>query len=123
MSKKSRVIGYLWQLSWLSPHTEPPNGQPRVLAACYLRADLQGSTRHRPESIMRLWTAGSGYFVGLDAVLPAIKPWSPARKFRYRRSRLAARVRKKYPMFAEAIIAERIAARPEYFGTEQEASG
>lgn len=115
----SKVIGFVYFASWLNAHTEPPAGQPRVKAAVYLSCALTGRTGAGPtppEIIAACQPLGSGYTVSLACIEPEPRRLPLASKQSIRRKRLAARLRKKVPMFADQLIAEEIKRRPEYFG-------
>ena len=106
----------LWALSWHSPYTEPPDGKPRDLAAVML-ADTNGHRAPCPQWLLDLHKPGDGY-----SIYYSFLPDKPARrlsdeaKFSIRRKRLEARIRKKYPLFAESMIADAIQRKPDYYG-------
>lgn len=108
---------FIYSLCWSNPYTEPPNGQPKVLAQMTVISNSdKGGAPCCPAEVLNLWVAGSGYAIYCDYVHLPIQHWSPERTFAYRRKRLEARIRKKYPLFAEQMIAESIQAKPEYYG-------
>lgn len=115
----SKVIGFVYFASWLNSHRPPPAGQPRVKAAIYLSCASTGRTGAGPtppEIVEACMPLGSGYTVSLAAIEPEPRRLSLASKQSIRRKRLAARLRKKVPLFADQLYAAEIAKRPEYFG-------
>jgi hypothetical protein len=117
MGRRKKTYGWILSLEWHNPYTEPPDGQPRILGAVYLRTDHQGAGAPRPpESLLAHSRPGSGYFLSYAEIREEPVPWTMERKFKYRRGRLMARLQKKAPMFAAQLYAEEIAKRPDYFG-------
>lgn len=110
---------FIYSVQWGNPNTNPPNGQPRVLGQKIVSVPEKCGAPPCPEEIRKLHVLGSGYAVYCDAVQKPIKHWSNERLFAYRRKRLEKRVRKKYPLFAEQMIADALQAKPDYYGVGQ----
>lgn len=109
----AKVIGFHWTIEWGNPYTEPPNGI-RVLAEKFvLHHGTEGA--RTPEDLASLHVLGSGYWITCRAVCEAIKPMSNETKASIRQKRLESRIRKKYPLFAEQLIAEAIQRKPKYY--------
>ncbi len=107
---------FLFRLSWGNPNTEPPAGRPRILA------EIASAVRHPcpPEfeaACQRLHTLGDGYWVSFGMLEPRRKnrEWSRERKAACRRQKLEQRIKRKYPLFADQLIQEEIAKKPDYF--------
>lgn len=99
----------IFEVAWTNPYTEPPNGK-RVLGRIVY---APGADPFLP------WKLGCGYGprfverVGKVKKIP--RRWSPGRKGAMRRRNLQTRVQRAAPLFAPEIVAEQLAARPDYF--------
>lgn len=114
----SKVIGWIYLVKWLNPY-QRPEGKPQYLGGAYVQSERPGQgCPPPPPHIAALHTPGDGYSIGMAAVEPEPKRWTPERKFAYRRKRMEARVRKKAPLFADEFIRAELARKPEYFGQE-----
>jgi hypothetical protein len=110
---------FLITLAWGNPYTEPPDGRPRYLAARVVPATSGGGAPQIPEDMRRLHTIGDGYSFYFDRLdLKPPRRLSLKSKQSIRRKRLAARIKKKFPLFAEQMIAEAMRQRPDYYGLE-----
>lgn len=102
------VLAWTYTLRWALPHQPCPG--PRVLARGQVAPGAPC-----PEAVTAQWRAGSGYAVCLDFAQAPLRRWSPARKAAARQRRLAARVYRTAPLFADELIARELAARPDYY--------
>ena len=108
----------LFAIRWGNPYKNPPEGMPRELIAM---TRMQESTRDIPlEFLQALETVaqpGSGWALSIriDEDAKRKRRLSPEAKGSIRRKSLERRVKKKAPLFADRIIAEEIAANPNYF--------
>ncbi|WP_029696392.1 hypothetical protein [Siccibacter turicensis] len=69
-----------------------------------------------PDWLTALATANNGYVINID--FPDVKPvkrWSDERKAAARKRNLTRRVMKHAPLFAEELIAQELATRPDYY--------
>lgn len=113
---KPRPIRFAIQ--WGNPYTNPPEGMPRELITM---TRIQESTRDIPLEILQALDTvampGSGWslFVGIDEDARTKRRLSPQAKASIRRKFLERRVRKMAPLFADRIIADEVAANPDYF--------
>lgn len=111
------TLGHVWQIQWSNPHTEPPEGMPRLLAEMYVPRVGDGSARLPAE--IGGYPRPRGYTVYCMGLGPPLRPLPLERLVKLRRGRLERRLQAKAPLFAEEFIAERLARQPEYYaGTE-----
>lgn len=110
---------FLIVIEWSNPYTEPPDGRPRTLAAVVVPATAGGGAPLVPPELRALWKPGDGYCAGFCRLddKPRRK-LSAAAKFSIRRKRLKARIEKRWPLFAEQMIAEAMQRKPSYYGLE-----
>ena len=59
---------------------------------------------------------GSPWCVGSSVEKTPPKPWPLERKLAYRRKRLEARMRQKFPLFVDEMVAAAVAKNREYYG-------
>jgi hypothetical protein len=110
---------FLVHVGWTNPYTEPPDGLPRHLMEAILRVPEGHGCPRAPADLNALVKEigfGQGWSIFYQHIPHPIKRWSPERTFKYRRDRLALRIRKKYPMFAEQLIQEAMQKKPDYYG-------
>ncbi|PZR00993.1 MAG: hypothetical protein DI533_04620 [Cereibacter sphaeroides] len=99
-----------WSLRWGNPNTSPPGGI-RVKAAMLVQRG-----EPCPPEITELKVPGDGWALSWELVTQRpIKRWSRQARSRVRIRNLRIRLEKKFPLFAEAFIADELAARPDYF--------
>lgn len=104
---------FTFELSWGNPYTTPPDGAPRTLLSVTREVS---STANVPEEIRAAWRPGNGYAIRIyPANEPAPRRISQAGRASIRRKRLEARTRRKLPLFYDQVVAEALAARPDYF--------
>jgi hypothetical protein len=110
-------------IKWGNPYTNPPEGMRRELISITC---MQESTRDIPPELLKVLETdarpGSGWAlcVGIDEDARPKRRLSPQAKASVRRKSLERRVRKKAPLFADQIIADEIAANPDYFNPVEE---
>lgn len=110
------ALGFLWQIAWSNPYTEPPDGQPRLLAEIYVPCDYPGQgANKRPDDLMALHRPGSGYAVSSRAVMPASRQLPPETLAGVRQKRLTRRLERQAPLLADMLIADELAAKPDYY--------
>lgn len=102
------VMVWTYSLRWSNPYTEPPG--PREL----LSVDVEVGAPV-PEAIKSRWRPGTGYAICVDFPQLPIKRWSPERKASVRKARLARRIQKQAPLFAEELIERELQGREAYF--------
>jgi len=107
---------FVFRVEWFNPYTKPPDGRPRLLA------EMSAEKSHPVPKEMQEFSKvhapiGSGYSLGITCLTPRMKEreWSTERKAINRRRLMENRVNKKAPLFAEDLIREEIAKKPEYF--------
>lgn len=102
----------LWQLKWSNPHTNPPDGMPRVLA------EEITERGEEPRNLYKMRALGDPYGIHWlgDANPKPIRRLPEETKQRMRRKTLERRTRERTPLFAEEVIAERLATDPDYYG-------
>lgn len=108
------MIGAVWSIQWGNPYTEPPVGQPRVMAERFYPVVHQ-NLRVCPSELTALHTPGSGYRVVWSAVGALPKKMPKDRLARTRLARLRRRMEKRYPLISEQLIEEEIGKRPSYY--------
>ncbi len=103
------VVGYVHRIQWGSPYTEPPDGGLRVLAEvfCLNNQPPGGFPQHTP---------GGGYCYSVACVsAPSDKRLTQEQLASVRKKRLVRRIERRFPLFAEEIIAEKIANNQSYY--------
>lgn len=117
------MIYYSWSVRWSNPYTVPPDGLPRIMMQDVMAPGVKRwSSRYVPgcclmvlDQYQRKDIWGYNLYVACHDTKPA-RQLSLASKQSIRRKRLEARIRAKYPLFADAMIAEALAAKPDYYG-------
>lgn len=100
------AMGAVWRV--VGPHGE--------LVARAEIEDWQAADKRPPAEILEAaGTPGRGYHVCWSPIAPPRKQWSREARARGRVRRLRERMERKYPLFAEEFIRERLAADPEYY--------
>ena len=116
--RKPKLRPIRFAIKWGNPYTNPPEGMPPELMTI---TRMQESTRDIPPEIRQLLETvarpGSGWAltVGIDEDARSRRRLSPQVKASIRRKSLERRVRKAAPLFADRIIADELAASPNYF--------
>ncbi len=78
--------------------------------------DWRTADKQPPADILAAAGApGRGYHVCWAPILPPRKQWSREARARNRVRRLRVRMERKYPLFAEMFIRERLEANPDYY--------
>jgi hypothetical protein len=118
------MIYYSWSVRWANPYTKQPNGLPRVLIEQVIAPkEKRWSSRYVPgccEMLIEQFQAKAIYSYSLYVDAHDTKPTralSLKAKQSIRRKRLETRIRAKYPLFADEMIAQALAAKPEYYGS------
>lgn len=106
--------GFLIQVAYTNPRQEPPCGLPRVLAEMFVLSGQAGCAARVPSEI-KDFPRPPGYGICITHVGPPTAPHSSARLSRGRLRALRRRIEKRFPMFAEQFISEKLAANPEYY--------
>lgn len=120
--KNSQLI-WTYTIRWGNPYTRPPEGQADVLETSGPLASsaFGGSPACPPglhDRMQQLLGSGYGLFLSYMNPVPR-RQLSLETKQRIRRQRLERRLRAKVPLFADQLIADELARRPEYFGATQ----
>lgn len=102
----------IYAMEWLSPYTDPPAGQPRILAW----GQCNGPDAEMEQEILKHEQPGYMFTIILNGPDPVLL--SPERLARMRRTRKASEYRKKVPLFAEQLLEEDIKRRPNYYSVE-----
>jgi len=115
-----KLTGFRYTIQWHSPHTEPPDGQPRVKAEMFETTEQRREREARgertpPEWFRELHKIGDGYCIGVQHISPPPRQLPRETLASVRRKRLRRRIEKKYPLFAEQMIAEEMAKKPAYY--------
>ncbi len=117
---------YDWvrMVAWANPYTQPPDGRPRMLAEDVI-LDWPHRTleeRRCPEWLDQLAAANPGYsIIGSPSYPFKRRKQSAEAKAQARRKRMAQRIEKKAPLFAEQFVAEELEHRPAFYaGTDPE---
>ncbi len=99
---------------WSNPYTEPPEGKQRVMVEVFCRySDF--NSRELPPEIEAVFQFGDGYGATITFINEPPKQMSQEALTSIRQKRIRRRIEKKYPLFAEEMIAEEIALNPDYF--------
>lgn len=115
MGRERKVIGHILSIQWGTPYTEPPDGQPRVIAEYFvLHADYCGKT---PPEITNFpgYKIGCGWSQCHTCLMELPTEWSNERKAINRQQCLRRRLEKKIPMFADNVFAEVLKSKPAYY--------
>ena len=119
----SEVLGFNWIVRWSNPHTSPPDGMPCELKRVYVPNPHKGAGAgpcpREIEDLHRQLGFGSGWGVFCGHVEGEPRRLSAAAKGSIRRKRLAARMKRKYPLFAEQFTQEELETRPAYYSGEE----
>jgi hypothetical protein len=108
------IIGYVWSLRWANPYTTPPDGMPRLRAEVFFPVG-HPNFKQCPTELSSQRVLGSPWVITWSPVSAPIKPLSQEALASVRRKRLARRVKAKYPLLADQIIAEELAKKPDYY--------
>ena len=102
---------FIHRLEWFNPYTSPPDGRPRV------RAEIATLDSRTPAALIALKTTpGDGWSNTVRyCPPPSEREMTPEAKASMRRKRLGTLMNKKYPLFAEQFVAEKITAMPNYY--------
>ena len=108
----SHVLGHLYRIEWSNPYTEPPAGQPRILAEIYVTSPRAALV---PPELAAMHRIGSGYGISIRAISQPPVERSPEAKAATRRRLLQRRIVNRYPLLADDMIADAIAQKPDYY--------
>lgn len=108
-----------WTLQWYTPYSEPGphwtgrdyTGWPRVILEARLP---RGQQLEIPSDLGN----GSGWSMYCSLILPERRQLPLATKQRIRRQRLEKRAQVQAPLFAQEIIAAKLASDREYYGSD-----
>ncbi len=104
-----------YSLEWNNPHTQPPDGKPRVLAEAVVPWDEE------PTELFAMHVLGSGWGIHVRTVdLTPPRRLSEQAKQSIRRKRLVRRLNDKAPLFASQLIPVLMARKPDYYGAPLE---
>jgi hypothetical protein len=104
------MTGRLYTIEWNNPYTDPPGGAPRVLVEVFtLGKKPPAEFEQFPHSL------GGGYSYTSRHVGPPVKNLPKETLARVRQKRLARRVEKKVPLFAEFFIQQELERKPDYY--------
>jgi hypothetical protein len=106
------MIGSVWSVNWNNPYTNPPEGQPRVLAerfypmghACLRNSPPELDAMRRP-----------GYAIYWAAVNSLPRQLSQDKLAVTRQKRLRRRMEQKYPLFADWMIEQELLKKPSFY--------
>ena len=112
----SRAIFKCFLIRWGNPYTKPPAEVPTIDGRTrYAVTLLDPALRDLPSDAPAL-VPGSGWASCIYSVdRRPVRRWSPERKAEARRANLQRRIETKLPLFAELLVAEELARRPDYF--------
>ena len=108
----SHVLGHIYRVEWSNPYTEPPAGQPRILAEIYVPEPRDVLMPPEIEAMHRI---GSGYSITIRSLVQPPVERSPEAKAATRQKLLRNRMEAKYPLLADDMIAQDIARKPDYY--------
>jgi hypothetical protein len=123
----------VWEflVHWGNPYTEPPDGQPRVIARMRVAMPRDAGAPETPPEIIRAWETAnrtfverfaSGdrprwpYFIAVSRVQEVRRRQSDRAKYGRRLAYLIRRMQKRYPLVAETMIRAALEQKPEYYG-------
>jgi len=109
------MIGCIWKVAWGNPYKDPPEGMGQVLAESFQPVGSEYWSKHPPEIDAAYPGFGKGYCVCWSAICEPPKAMSKEKLSSIRKKRLERRMRAKYPLFADQLIAEEIAKKPDYY--------
>jgi hypothetical protein len=111
------VSGRIHRIEWSNPYTDPPNGAPRILAEVFTLG------RTPPQEYLDLPVSlGGGYCRASAHASPPGRQLPAESLAGVRQKRLARRVRKKAPLFADELICQEMQAKPDYYAGETDAA-
>lgn len=105
-------LGFLYRLEWHNPYTDPPPGQPRILAEMFVPSPRSALVPPEMEALHRI---GSGYSITIRSIGEPPTERSPEQKAVTRRKLLGRRMEQRYPLFAEEFTAAAIDQKPDYY--------
>lgn len=115
-------VGFHYTIQWNSSYTDPPNGMPKILAEMYESLEQREKRREKeryrqcvPMAFTELHTIGDGYSIYITSVSTPTKRYSKDTLAVIRKKRIMRRITKKYPLFADQLIASEIEKKPEYY--------
>jgi len=123
----------VWEflVHWLDPFTEPPNGQPRVIAWTRVAVPRDAGAPEKPPEIVRAWETANRafveqldsddrprwpYVIAVSRVQETQRRQSDRAKYGRRLAYLVRRMQKRYPLVAETMIRAALEQKPEYYG-------
>lgn len=106
------VLGHLYRIEWSNPYTQPPAGQPRILAEMFVPSPRAALVPPEIEAMHRI---GSGYSINIRAVSQPPVERSPEARAADRQRRLRHRITDRYPLLADDMIADEISRRSDYY--------
>ena len=111
------VSGSIHRIEWSNPYTDPPAGAPRILAEVFTL------DRKPPKEYLDFPVSlGGGYCRTSAHVSPPARQLPAESLASVRQKRLARRVRKKAPLFADEFIRQELEAKPAYYAGETDAT-
>jgi len=119
-------VGYLYQIKWHSPYTDPPEGQPRIKAEMFESIEQRKARTAIgedpfPKSLSRLSNIGDGYGCYISGVSTPTKTISKDALISVRKKRLERRIKNKYPLLADEMIKDELSKKPDYYQGETNA--
>ncbi|MHB8191803.1 MAG: hypothetical protein ACYDGL_00820 [Bellilinea sp.] len=109
------IRGCVWRVVWGNPYTDPPAGKERLLAEVFEPVGSPFWSKHPPEITDAYPGVGQGYVISWSYVSDPPKQLNREQLANVRRKRLERRMRQKYPLLADQIIAEELSRKPDYY--------
>jgi len=123
----------VWEflVHWGDPFTEPPDGQPSVIARTRVAVPRDAGAPEPPPEIIRAWETANRafveqfdsddrrrwpYFIAVARVQEMCRRQSDRAKYGRRLAYLVRRMEKRYPLVAETMIRAALMQKPEYYG-------
>lgn len=107
-------LGAVWSIQWGNPYSSPPEDLPRVRAEVFYPSGHEYE-RKCPPPLAAMTCPGDGWSIVWQAVASDPKPLSKETLMKVRRKRIERKAKAKYPLFADQIVAEEMAAKPDYY--------
>jgi hypothetical protein len=108
--KKEEITGRLLTIEWSNPYTTPPAGAPTVLCQVFTLG------KKPPTEFSQFkFSLGGGYSLTSRYVAPPVKQLSQETLANVRKKRLARRIGKKVPLFADFFIQQEVERKPAYY--------
>jgi hypothetical protein len=133
--KRDELTIWEFLVHWGDPFTDPPDGQPRVIARTRVTVPRDAGAPEPPPDILHAWEAANRafverfapsdrprwpWFIAVSRVQETRRRQSDRAKYARRLTYLVRRMEKRYPLVAETMIRAALMQKPDYYGMTAE---